>query len=175
MNALLESLEFVRPLTMTTRQPRAEERDGVHYIFSTPEAFLTAQKSGELVEYANVHGELYGTPRQQLRLALASGQDVLLQLDIQGALAIRHAIPEALLLFIAPESIEQIAQRLEERGADEVERTRRLKTARSELNQIEAFDHAIVNIEGNLDGTVAQVRLWVDSQRNRTDRTRIEV
>ena len=175
MSALLDSLEFVRPLTMTTRQPRAEERDGAHYIFSTHEAFLTTQKSGELVEHANVHGELYGTPREQLRLALASEQDVLLQVDVQGAISIRQAIPDALLLFIAPDSFEQIAQRLEERGADEAERAHRLKTAHSELSQIEAFDHSIINIEGDLDGTVEQVRLWVDSQRNRPDRTKIEV
>ena len=118
MSTLLAGDEFARPVTMTTRPPRPGEVDGVHYVFAGSEAFSAAVRSGELVEHAAVHGRLYGTPRTQLRAALASGRDVLLQVDVQGAIAIREAIPEARLLFIAPESLEQqIEQRLRERGA----------------------------------------------------------
>ena len=175
MNALLEGDEFARPVTMTTRTPRPEEVDGVHYVFATDEAFLAAAESGELVEHAEVHGRRYGTPRAQLRRALASGRDVLLQVDVQGAMSIRAAVPGALLLFIAPESLDQLDGHLRERGADEAERARRLETARGELARVGAFDHSIVNVEGDLEGTVARVREWIASERSRPGRAAIEV
>ena len=175
MSALLAGDEFARPVTMTTRPPRPGEVDGVHYVFAGGEAFSAAVRSGELVEHAAVHGRLYGTPRAQLRSALASGRDVLLQVDVQGAIAIREAIPEARLLFIAPESLEQIEQRLRKRGADPAERARRLASARAELEQQDAFDTVIVNVEGGLEGTVAQVRAWIARERARPGRRAVEV
>ena len=175
MSALLEGDEFARPATMTTRAPRPGEIDGVDYVFATDEAFLAAAESGELVEHAEVHGRRYGTPRAQLRQALASGRDVLLQVDVQGALSIREAMPGALLLFIAPEGLDQLDGHLRERGADHAERARRLETARGELARVEAFDHSIVNVEGDLEGTVARVREWIASERERPDRPRVEV
>ena len=171
MSALLadgDGDEFARPVTMTTRLPRPGEVDGVHYVFAGDEAFLAAVESGELVEHAEVHGRRYGTPRAQLRRALASERDVLLQVDVQGAMSIREAVPGALLLFIAPESLEQLDAHLRERGADDAERARRLETARGELEQMDAFDHAIVNVEGDLEGTVGRVRSG--SRRRVSDR-----
>ena len=175
MSALLAGDEFARPVTMTTRPPRPGEIDGVHYLFASSEAFEAAIRSGELVEHAEVHGRFYGTPRTQLRAALGSGRDVLLQVDVQGALAIREAIAEARLLFIAPESLEQIEQRLHERDTDPAELARRLASAGAELEQQHAFDAAIVNVEGDLDGTVARVRTWVARERARPGRRAVEV
>ena len=100
---------------------------------------------------------------------------MLLQVDVQGAIAIREAIPEARLLFIAPESLEQIEQRLRERGADPAERALRLASARAELEQQDAFDAVIVNVEGDLEGTVAQVRAWIARERARPGRRPVEV
>ena len=175
MSALLEGVSFTRPITMTTRARRPDEVDGVHYVFATPDAFAAAIDAGELVEHAEVHGEHYGTPRAQLRQALASDRDVLLQVDVQGAMAIREAVPGTLLLFIAPESLEQLEGRLSERGADAGERRRRLETARADLERIEAFDHAVVNVEGDLEGTVAQIRAWIAAEREQPGRRAIEV
>lgn len=175
MSALLAGDEFARPVTMTTRPPRPGEVDGVHYLFADAEAFEAAVRSGELVEHAEVHGRLYGTPRTQLRAALGSGRDVLLQVDVQGALAIREVIAEARLLFIAPESLEQIERRLRERGTDPAELARRLDSARAELEQQDAFDAVIVNVEGDLDGTVARVRAWAARERARPGRRAVEV
>lgn len=175
MSALLAGDEFARPVTMTTRPPRPGEIDGVHYVFAGAAAFEAAIRSGELVEHAEVHGRRYGTPRTQLRAALASGRDVLLQVDVQGAIAIREAIAEARLLFIAPESLEQIEGRLRERGTDAAELARRLESARAELERQDAFDAVIVNVEGNLAGTVAAVREWVARERARPGRRAVEV
>ena len=175
MSALLAGDDFARPVTMTTRPPRPGEADGVHYVFASGEAFRAAVRSGELLEHAEVHGRLYGTPRTQLRSALGSGRDVLLQVDVQGAIAIREAIPEARLLFIAPESLEQIEQRLRERGAPPIERALRLASARAELEQQDAFDAVIVNTEGDLEGTVARVRAWIAQERARPGRRPVEV
>ena len=175
MSALLEGDEFTRPITMTTRAPRPDEVDGVHYVFATHEAFGAASDAGELVEQAEVHGQRYGTPRAQLRQALASGRDVLLQVDVQGAMAIREAIPGTLLLFMAPGALEQLEGRLSERGADAAERARRLETARGELERAAAFDHAVVTVEGELEGTVARIREWIASERERPGRHAIEV
>ena len=175
LSALLAGDDFARPVTMTTRPPRPGEVDGVHYLFADTEAFEAAIRSGELVEHAAVHGRLYGTPRAQLRAALGSGRDVLLQVDVQGALAIREAIAGARLLFIAPESLDQIEQRLHERGTEPAELARRLASARAELEQQAAFDAVIVNVEGDLDGTAAHVRAWVARERARPGRRAVEV
>ena len=175
MSALLAGDDFARAITMTTRPPRPGEVDGVHYVFASSEAFRAAVRSGELVEHAEVHGRLYGTPRAQLRSALASGRDVLLQVDVQGAIAIRETIPDARLIFIAPESLEQIEQRLRERGTPPIERALRIASARAELEQQGAFDTVIVNAEDDLEGTVAQVRAWIARERARPGRRAVEV
>ena len=175
MSALLAGDDFARPVTMTTRPPRPGEIDGVHYVFASGEAFRAAIRSGELLEHAEVHGRLYGTPRTQLRSALESGRDVLLQVDVQGAIAIREAIPDARLLFIAPESLEQIEQRLRGRGSPPIERAIRLASARAELEQQDAFDAVIVNTEDDLEGTVARVRAWIAQERARPGRRPVEV
>ena len=168
---LLEDGAFVRPLTMTSRPPRPGEADGVHYRFVTPERFEAAVAGGELVEHAEVHGRRYGTPRAGLREALASGRDVLLQLDVRGALAIREAAPDALLVFVAPESLGQLERRLRARpGADEAEVARRLETARGELARTGAFDAVVVNAEGALADAAARVRALLDAARARPGR-----
>ena len=165
MAALLADGGFARPVTMTTRSPRPGEIDGVHYRFATPEAFRAALAAGELVEHAEVHGRLYGTPRAELARALASGRDVLLQVDVQGAMAIRGAMPEARLLFVAPAGLGELERRLRERGADPAERASRLETARAELARQDAFDAVVVNPDGDLGAAVARARAWIARAR----------
>ena len=175
MERLLAGDEFIRSITTTARPPRPGEVDGVHYVFATPEAFDAAIASGEFVEHALVHGVPYGTPRTQLRRALASGRDVLLQVDVQGAASIRDAVRGARFVFIAPESLEQLERRLRERRTDDAELGHRLESARAELAQQDAFDHVVVNVEGDLDGTVERVREWIAQERARPGREPVEV
>jgi len=176
MARLLQGGGFARPLTMTTRPPRPGEVDGVDYRFASRSAFEAALAAGELLEHADVHGALYGSPRRELRAALASGGDVLLQVDVQGALALRELLDGALLLFIAPESLDQLKQRLRARpGTAGEELARRLETARAELGQQDAFDHVVVNIEGDLEGTVERLRALIAEERARTGRRAVEV
>ena len=176
MTRLLEGGEFRRPVTMTARLPRPGEVDGVHYHFATHDQFEAAIAAGELLEYALVHGTYYGTPRRSLRVALTSGLDALLQVDVQGARSLRDTLDGALFLFIAPESLEQLAGRLSERpGTDGEEITRRLASARAELDQQHAFDAVVVNIEGDLDGTVERVRALIARERARPGRRAVQV
>ena len=176
MTRLLEGGDFRRPVTMTARPPRPGEVDGVHYHFATHDQFEAATAAGELLEHALVHGVYYGTPRSSLRDALASGLDVLLQVDVQGARSLRKALDGALFVFIAPESLEQLEGRLRGRpGATGEEIMRRLASARAELEQQHAFDVVVVNIGGDLDGTVERVRALIARERGRPGRRVVEV
>ena len=176
MARLLEGGGFVRPVTMTARPPRPGEVDGVHYRFATPDQFEAAITAGELLEHALVHGTHYGTPRASLRDALASGLDVLLQVDVQGARALRETLDGAFFVFIAPESLTQLERRLRARpAADDAEIARRLASADAEMRQRDAFDAVVVNIEGDLDATVERVRALIARERARPGRRGVEV
>ena len=176
MTRLLADGDFRRPVTMTARPPRTGEADGVHYHFVSREGFEAAIAAGELLEHALVHGTYYGTPRSSLRDALTSGLDVLLQVDVQGARSLRKALDGALFVFIAPESLEQLEGRLRGRpGATGEEIMRRLASARAELEQQHAFDVVVVNIGGDLDGTVERVCALIARERGRPGRRVVEV
>ena len=176
MERLLEGGGFRRPVTTTARPPRPGEVDGVHYHFATNEQFEAAIAAGELLEHALVHGIYYGTPRASLRDALASGLDVILQIDVQGAWTLREVLGDAFFVFIAPESLDQLERRLLERpGTDAEEVVRRLASARAELERQHAFDAVVVNIEGDLDGTVERVRELIARERERPGRRAVEV
>ncbi|KGM14237.1 guanylate kinase [Cellulomonas bogoriensis] len=134
-------------VSATTREPRPGEVDGVHYWFVGPESFARMVAQGELLEWAVVHGRnSYGTPRQPVVDRLAAGQPALLEIDLAGARQVRHAMPEARFVFLAPPSWEELERRLVGRGTeDEAERARRLATAEVELAAAAEFDHVIVN------------------------------
>ena len=176
MARLLEGGGFRRPVTITARPPRPGEVDGVHYRFASREGFEAAIAAGDLLEHALVHGTHYGTPRASLRDALASGLDVLLQVDVQGARALREALDGAFFVFIAPESLAQLERRLRARpGADDAEVARRLASARAELEHQPAFDAVVVNAEGALDATVEHVLALIARERARPGRRAVEV
>jgi guanylate kinase len=134
-------------VSMTTRAPRPGEVDGVHYIFVAEEEFDRLVAAGEFLEYAVVHGRAkYGTPRGPVERALAAGQQALLEIDLQGARQVRANMPEALLVFLAPPSWDELVSRLLGRGTEtEEERTVRLLTATRELEAANEFDVVIVN------------------------------
>lgn len=136
-------------VSATTRAPRPGEVHGRHYWFVSEEEFDTLIERGQLLEWAVVHGSArYGTPRKPVEAALAAGRPALLEIDLQGARQVRDSMPEALLVFLAPPSWDELVRRLVGRGTEsEAEREQRLKTAREEMAAEKEFDVTIVNTE----------------------------
>jgi guanylate kinase len=134
-------------VSATTRAPRPGEVDGEHYYFVTDEEFDAMIERGDFLEYATVHNAYrYGTPRPPIDAALARGKSVLLEIDLQGARAVKAAMPEALLVFLLPPSWDELVRRLTGRGTeDSVEQARRLETARVELRAQDEFDVKVIN------------------------------
>ena len=133
-------------VSATTREPRAGERDGVSYHFLSPEEFDRRVRAGEFLEWADVHGNRYGTLREEVDRRLAGGQSLVLEIDVQGALNVRRSFPEAVLIFIEPPSMEELERRLRARGSeDEASLALRLADAAGELARADEYDVRIVN------------------------------
>ncbi|MEP9385413.1 guanylate kinase [Nocardioides sp. KR10-350] len=141
--------EIYLSVSATTRRPRPGEVHGVHYWFVSDEEFDRMVADGELLEWAVVHRSArYGTPRGPVEEALAAGRPALLEIDLQGARQVRRTMPDALFVFLAPPTWEELVRRLVGRGTEsEAERERRLETARVELAAEPEFDVTIVNRE----------------------------
>jgi guanylate kinase len=132
-------LEFV--VTLTTRQPRYSEQDGVHYHFVTMEKFKELIQAGELLEWAEVYGNYYGTPKDPVRMALAAGKDVIVKVDVQGAATIKKLMPECVAIFLATPTMEELETRLRNRRTESAsELALRLETAAHELERLDLFD-----------------------------------
>ncbi|MBU1229671.1 MAG: guanylate kinase [Proteobacteria bacterium] len=137
---------FAYSISCTTRAPRGGERQGEQYHFLTREEFLARREAGYFAEWAEVHGNLYGTPRVPVEELLADGRDVLFDIDVQGALQLKGTFPQGLFVFILPPSLPELERRLRGRGTDsEEDIARRLGNALGELRQAGRFDYLIVN------------------------------
>ncbi len=141
--------EIKLSVSATTRAPRPGEEDGVAYHFLSMQEFDSKIAAGQMLEYAVVHGtNKYGTLREPVEAALAAGQKLILEIDIQGARQVKQAMPEANLIFIAPPSWQDLVSRLSGRGTETAEeQARRLATARQELEAQSEFDHVVINDE----------------------------
>lgn len=138
--------EFYFSVSATTRAPREGEVDGVNYCFKTPQEFEDMKNNGELLEYATYVNSSYGTPKAPVEANLAQGHDVLLEIELEGARQIKKAMPEAVLIFILPPSVEELAKRLRGRGTETEEKIiGRLKRAEYELSCANEFDYNVVN------------------------------
>jgi len=158
-------------VTATTRPRRGDEIDGRDYYFLTPDRFEQMATAGELLENALVYGHRYGVPRAPLREALASGRDVLMRTDVQGAATIKGAIPQAVTIFLAPASLADLEERLRRRATDSEETLRRrLAVARREMDAAGHFDHIVVNAEGHLEEAADQVERIITAERERPER-----
>lgn len=144
-------------VSATTRAPRPTEVDGVDYFFVSDEAFFTMVESGQMLEWAVVHGRnKYGTPKPAVDRALGEGRPVLLEIDLAGVQQLRASSPDALFVFLAPPSWEELVSRLEGRGTENAdERERRLATARVELAAQDQFDEIVIN--DDLDEAVLEL------------------
>ncbi len=137
--------QLAHSISYTTRQPRPNERDGVDYYFVDPATFQGMVERGEFIEWARVHDHGYGTPKRQIEAILASGRDVMLDIDVQGAATVKRMMPEATLIFLVPPSLEVLERRLHQRGTESPEVIeRRLRQAAHELAQQQIYDHVIV-------------------------------
>jgi len=162
-------LHFV--VTVTTRPMRPGEIHGVDYYFVSDEGFQRMKLEDELLEDADVYGQCKGVPRMDVARALASGRDVVLRLDVNGAATIRSKIPQAISIFLVPPSMKVLADRLRRRPGDSEEQVlRRLQTAYEELEQARSFDYVVVNREGQLDDAVEQVVAIMAAERCRAVR-----
>lgn len=156
-------------ISATTRPARAYERDGVDYHFRSEAEFRRMIEAGELLEWAHVHGNYYGTPRRNLEEALARGQYLVLDIDVQGSRQVRSLVPEAVSIFVLPPTGVELAKRLAGRGSEAAEvRARRLRAAREEIAAVTEFDYVIVNHD--VEGSVEAVERILAAESMRTRR-----
>ena len=172
-DAMLSRVLELRPevffaITATTRAMRPGEEHGVHHLFHSREDFLELLGSGELLEHAEVYGNLYGVPKAPVREALAEGRDAIVRTDVQGAASIRSIAPDALLIFVAPPSLEELERRLRSRDTESAEETAlRVETSRQEMRDAAWFDAVIVNETGGLENAAREVIAVVERERQR--------
>lgn len=151
-----------KSVSATTRAPRAGELDGEDYFFIAREDFEHAAEGGGFLEWAEYSGNLYGTPVASVRQHLDAGENVILEIEVQGAFQVRDAMPEAVLVFIEPPSMEELEHRLRGRGTDDEDAMRRrLETAEVELSKKMEYDKRFVN--DDVEKTVAELARFIDS------------
>jgi guanylate kinase len=152
-------------VSVTTRPLRPGERDGVHYRFVTIPEFIAMRDRGEFLESAEVYGNYYGTPRLPVDAALASGRDAILELDIQGALSVKRAAPDAVLIFIEPPSFDDLKDRLRGRGTEDPETLfKRLESAYDEVRRKGVYDHIVIN--DDVDRAVGELTRIIEGSTN---------
>ncbi len=137
-------------ISMTTRKPRDGEVDGVDYFFKSKEEFEELIRNDKLLEWAEYVGNYYGTPVDYVRQTLDEGRDVLLEIEVQGALQVRKKFPEGVFLFLAPPSLEELRTRIENRGTETEDLIlNRMNVARDEIEMMSAYDYVVINDEIN--------------------------
>ncbi len=163
-------------VTATTRPKRAGEVDGVDYFFVSMGEFAQLIEKGELLEYAVVYGQYKGIPKQQVRDALATGKDVVLRIDVQGAATLRRLVPEAIFIFLTAESEEALIRRLMERKSETPDGLKiRAATAREELKRMNEFDYCVVNRDCNLRETAETIAAIIRAEKARVRPRRVRL
>ena len=161
-------LPFHFVVTATTRAPRPEEQHGVDYFFFSKDEFADMIEKNELLEYAIVYNDYKGIPKQQVREALASGKDVIMRIDVQGAATIRKLCPEALLIFLTTQDEDELVSRLTARKSESPEGLKlRIATARQELKHLDQFDYVVVNPQAHLHETVDTIEAIIHAEHHR--------
>jgi len=163
-------------ITATDRARRPGESDGVDYYFVSTAEFQRMIAADEFIEHADVYGQCKGVPKEHVRQALASGTDVVMRLDVQGAATIRRKIPEAVGIFLVPPSLDVLVERLRRRPGDsEAQVQERLSMAVREMEQASTFDYVVVNREGELDQAVQQVLAIMSAEKCRSGRGPVQL
>ena len=158
----------VHVTTVTTRAPRPNEKDGEHYHFISNDKFHKMRSDNELLENASVYGNWYGVPRRPVKKALDEGKDVIIKVDVQGALTIKKIAPEAVFIFLASASLEELISRLRQRRTEtEADLDLRINTAQEELEKLPQFDYLVVNRQGEVKQAVADIRAIYNAEKCR--------
>ena len=158
---------YALSISATTRSPREGEVDGREYFFVSKERFQQMIEEGSLVEYAQYVNHYYGTPKEYVMRQMAQGKDVILEIEIQGALKVKKRFPEALLLFVTPPSAEELCRRLVGRGTETIEVINaRLRRAAEEASGMEAYDYLLIN--DDIDRCVEEMHSLIQLQHRRT-------
>lgn len=161
--------DFDFSISMTTRLKRAGEVDGVDYFFKTKEEFEQYIKEGKLLEYANYVGNYYGTPIDYVRETLDSGQDVFLEIEVQGALKVKKRMPEGIFIFLSPPDLEELKTRIKNRGTDSPEVIgQRMEKAVEELQLIKYYDYVVEN--DSVDEAARKIRSIIESEHLKVKR-----
>ncbi|HVM72112.1 MAG TPA: guanylate kinase, partial [Anaerolineales bacterium] len=169
-------LPFHFVVTATTRPPRQNEVHGRDYFFVSKEEFARMIENDELFEYAIVYNDYKGNSKQQVHDALASGQDVIMRLDVQGAATVRKLAPEAVLVFLTTQDEHELVNRLKARKSDSAEDlSLRIATAQQELKRAAEFDYVIVNSDGCLDETVDTVIAIIKAEHHRVNPRKVNL
>ena len=171
-----KGIPFHYVITVTTRERRDGEIDGLHYFFKTRQEYERMKAKGELLEHAEVYGNGYGIPKSEVVEPLKRGEDVIMKPDVQGARTMREKEPDAIYIFLAPPSMKVLASRLYHRKTeDPQELTRRLKLAREEMHDLSDFDYVVVNRSNELDETVEEIEAIIKAEKSRVYPRRIRL
>jgi guanylate kinase len=158
-------------VTNTTRPMRPGEVDGVHYHFVSHQEFTKLIDSHELLEHAEVYGHHYGVPNPPVRQALGDGKDVIIKVDVQGAMAIRKLLPDTVLIFLMPPSLEELSQRLSGRRTESTKDLEtRIDTARSEVEQLHMFDYCVMSYQNHIQQAVTDIETIIHAEHLRVTR-----
>jgi len=162
-------------VTATTRPRRQGEINGVDYQFVSKAKFEQMIEKGELLEWANVYGNLYGVPKRDLKQALARGQDVIVKVDVQGAATIKRIVPQAVFIFLAPPSMSDLKERLKRRETESsVDLGLRMKAAQDEMKSLPIFDYIVVNHKDGVELAVSQIEAIITAEKCRVKPRSVE-
>ena len=154
--------------TLTTRQQRPNEKDNVDYHFISTDRFHEMIKNNDLLEWANVYGNWYGVPREDVKQAVDRGEDVIVKVDIQGAATIKEILPQAIAIFLMPPSTRALVTRLERRRTESAsDLALRLKTAEEEIRQLPLFDYMVINKWDEIDWAVSEIKAIITAEKCR--------
>ncbi|MDF2674011.1 MAG: guanylate kinase [Clostridiales bacterium] len=163
--------ELKLSVSCTTRSPRAAEREGINYFFITKDKFDEMKEKDEFLEYAEVYGNYYGTPMSYVNKVLEEGKDVILEIDIQGALKVKNKYPDGVFIFIMPPTMDELKNRIKKRGSETEESLlRRFRSAFEELNYLSSYNYVVINDE--IDPAVNKLENIISAERCRVDRVK---
>jgi len=162
-------------VTATTRPRRKKETDGVDYHFVSKAEFEKMIANGELLEWANVYGNLYGVPKSELQQAMGEGKDMIVKVDVQGAATIKKTIPQAVFIFLAPPSMEDLKERLKQRKTESVvDLEVRIEAAEKEMSSLSMFDYVVVNHKDGIAQAISQIESIITAEKCRVKPRLIE-
>lgn len=161
--------DFSLSISATTRKPREYEENGVHYFFHTREEFEQMQERGDLLEWAEFCGNYYGTPKKYVVEQLQAGHNVILEIEVQGALQVKKIYPDGVLVFLVPPNLEELGNRLTKRGTEDKETiNRRLRRALEEMELVENYDYVVIN--DTIEQATADLRTIVQAEKMKCSR-----